>query len=135
MPQDRTQPAALDAVEVLIVEDEYYLADELRLIVEQAGGRVAGPFADAPSALAHLDRGRPACAVIDVNLGGTVSLEVADALVARAIPFMFLTGYDADALPIRFAGVERLEKPADLGAVLGKLRVLAGPPIDQAAAR
>ncbi len=120
---------------ILVVEDEFYLAFELKAAVERAGGIVAGPFADAASAIAHLVEARIDGAVVDVNLGSGISTLVADALLERTVPFLFLTGYDAAALPDRFGGVDRIEKPADLGAVMRKLRVLVGPREDQAAAR
>lgn len=120
---------------ILVVEDEFYLAFELKAAVERAGGIVAGPFADAASAIAHLVEARIDGAVVDVNLGNGISTLVADALIERAVPFLFLTGYDAAALPDRFGGVERIEKPADLCAVMRKLRVLVGPGEGQAAAR
>lgn len=127
--------AFLSGTEVLVVEDEFYLAFELKTVIEGAGGYVAGPFADAPSAIARLDDRPPDCAVVDVNLGHGMSYAAADALTERSIPFLFLTGYDAAALPVRFHGVDRVEKPAELDTVLRKLRVLAGPQGDQAAAR
>ena len=114
-------------IEVLVVEDEYHLAFELKSLVENAGGRVAGPFADAAEAISHLGRHRPDCGIIDVNLANGVSFVAADALVDHAVPFLFLTGYDATALPDRFAGIDRVEKPADLGRVLRKLAVLGAP--------
>lgn len=123
----RNDRAPLSGIEVLVVEDEYYLAFELKALIEAAGGRVAGPFADAASAIDHLGRQRPDCGVVDVNLDSGISFAAADALTGHAIPFLFLTGYDAAALPDRFAGVDRVEKPADLRSVLRKLRTLAGP--------
>lgn len=120
---------------ILVVEDEFYLAFELKAAVERAGGVVAGPFADAASAIAHLAGAQIDGAVVDVNLGNGISTLVADALIGRAVPFLLLTGYDAAALPDRFGGVDRIEKPADLGAVMRKLRALVGAGGGQAATR
>ena len=38
---------------------------------------------------------------------------VADALVARGIPFVFATGYDAMRIPQRFKAISRCQKPID----------------------
>ncbi len=127
--------AALADTEILIVEDEYYLAFDLKALVEGAGGRVAGPFADAADAIAHLEGARPDCGVVDVNLASGISFDAADALAARSIPFLFLTGYDAAVLPERFRSIDRVEKPADLGVVLRKLLTLSGRGPGQAATR
>lgn len=43
---------------------------------------------------------------------------MADALRAARVPFMFLTGYDATAVPARFADVATLQKPATMRAAL-----------------
>lgn len=118
--------AALADTEILIVEDEYYLAFELKALVEGAGGRVAGPFADAADAIAHLEGARPDCGVVDVNLASGISFDAADALAARSIPFL---------LPERFRSIDRVEKPADLGVVLRKLLTLSGRGPGQAATR
>lgn len=130
-----TDAPMLAGADVLVVEDEFYLAFELKAAVEKAGGQVGGPFADASSALAHLAGARVDVALVDVNLGNGISTIVAEALIDRAIPFLFLTGYDAASLPPKFASVDRIEKPADLDAVLRKLRMLVGPRADQAATR
>jgi hypothetical protein len=41
----------------------------------------------------------------------------AETLSDRGVPFVFVTGYDGGALPIRFAGTVCCEKPVDLGKV------------------
>jgi hypothetical protein len=46
-----------------------------------------------------------------VQLDGTVSLPLADALIARGVPVILVTGYDITALPDRFANTPRLPKP------------------------
>ncbi len=120
-----TGHGVLAGTKILVVEDEYYLAFELKALIEGAGGHVAGPFAEAADAIAHLEGGRPDCGVVDVNLANGISFEAADALAAHSIPFLFLTGYDAAVLPDRFQSVDRIEKPADLGAVLRMLSALS----------
>ena len=52
--------------------------------------------------------------IVDINLGGGPSFELADSLKARGIPFLFITGYDEDVIPPEFADVERLQKPVAL---------------------
>jgi CheY-like chemotaxis protein len=52
------------------------------------------------------------CAMLDVNLGGTLSFPLADALRARGIPFVVCTAY-ADAVDVH-PGVwaaPRIDKP------------------------
>jgi DNA-binding response OmpR family regulator len=95
------------------VEDDFYLADDLRRILEDVGATVLGPAANAGNALRLIDRTPPDCTILDVNLGNGPTFETARALKARAIPFIFVTGYDAGAIPPEFADAPRLQKPSD----------------------
>lgn len=99
---------------VLVVEDDYTVADVLCQHLEDAGADVLGPVPDVAGALELLAaEGAPDGAVLDVNLGGEMVWPVADALRARGVPFLFATGYDASAIPARYAGVRRCEKPVE----------------------
>jgi hypothetical protein len=62
-------------------------------------------------ALAALEQTVLDGAILDINLGGEMAFPVADALMARGIPFIFATGYDAQVIPLRFTDVKRCEKP------------------------
>lgn len=96
---------------ILVLEDVYYLAMDVKRAIEQGGAEVVGPFPDELSALERLESEEPDCAVLDVNLGSGASFELARALNNRGIPFVFFTGYDQSAIPAEFAHVTRLEKP------------------------
>lgn len=50
-------------------------------------------------------------AMLDVNLDGKMSYEVADALAARGVPFLFSTGYDAASLEDGYRDQPVLGKP------------------------
>jgi two-component SAPR family response regulator len=50
-------------------------------------------------------------AIVDVNLGGQFVYPVADELVARGVPFVFLTGYAKTTLPERLQACPHLLKP------------------------
>jgi hypothetical protein len=51
--------------------------------------------------------------VLDVNLDGEVVYPVADAVVERGLPFVFVTGYSAEGIDRRFAQVPVLQKPIE----------------------
>jgi CheY-like chemotaxis protein len=68
---------------------------------------------DKESALAAAQQGGIDCAILDLNLDGFASYPIADELAARAIPFLFLTGYDKEAVDRRYASVPLLQKPVD----------------------
>lgn len=120
----KSRTVDLSNARVLLVEDEYYLAVELAEAIQRSGGKVNGPFATAEEGVASLAADIPDRALVDINTGGGPSFALAEALLERGVPFAFLTGYDADAIPSRFGEVERIEKPADSRIVLEALSLL-----------
>jgi hypothetical protein len=50
-------------------------------------------------------------AILDINLRGKEIFPVVDALIARRIPVVFATGYDASSVPSAYAAIPRWEKP------------------------
>ena len=100
---------------VLVVEDEYVLAEDLRQELEDQGAEVLGPVPSVEDALVLLAANpAPDTAVLDLNLGGEMVFPLADALEARAIPFVFLTGYEQWTWGEHHAGVPRLQKPVNM---------------------
>ena len=59
--------------------------------------------------------------MLDVNLRGEMAFPVDDALIERGVPFVFATGYSADALPRRYASVPRCDKPVEPDALAAAL--------------
>jgi CheY-like chemotaxis protein len=51
--------------------------------------------------------------LLDVNMAGTMVYPVGEILVARHIPFVFATAYDAVEIPANFHSVPLLTKPFD----------------------
>ena len=107
---------------ILLVEDEYMLADDVRQELEGSGATVLGPVPDVAGAMELLAANEEIDgAVLDVNLGGSPSFPIADALIGRDIPFVFSTGYDSHALPERYQLILRCEKPAPTGLISATL--------------
>ena len=102
---------------VLIVEDEALVAMELARVLTAAGAQVVGPAGSIEEALELVNRKPIDRAVLDINLGGRLVTPVAQALAARAIPFIYLTGYQepgvSDGVVVR--------KPASAELLLGAL--------------
>jgi len=85
---------------ILIAEDEPFIALDLALAIEDAGGEVVGPAASAKEALVLLEKYPVVAAILDVNLiDGDVSA-VVEYLVARDIPLILQTGV---GLPVNLA--------------------------------
>lgn len=108
---------------ILVVEDEYMLAEDLRTELEDAGAVVIGPEPSVSRAAARVaDEQRIDFAVLDVNLGGETVFPVADALQARRVPFVFATGYEEQILGDRYPGAVRCDKPVDFRDLLRALK-------------
>jgi CheY-like chemotaxis protein len=96
--------ASLQGRRVLVVEDEAAEALMLEDLLAQAGCVVIGPAGTTESALNLIEQEAVDCAVLDVKLLDGQVFPVADTLVARGVPFVFATAYEADALGARYAG-------------------------------
>src|SRR5918997_490361 len=82
------------------------------------GVRVVGPVGSVDEALALVEaEGRFDGAVLDLNLGNDRAYPVADALLARGVPFVFATGYGREVIPAAYAEVPRCEKPIEMSAL------------------
>jgi len=75
--------------------------------------------------------------VLDLNLNGQMSYQVADVLASRGVPFVFLTGYHKSSIPEAYVGFPMMQKPLDrskLGDALTQLLTPGSPsPSAQAA--
>jgi CheY-like chemotaxis protein len=115
---------------VLVVEDEYFLADDLGNTFRALGAAVAGPVGHIEDALEILrDGGIVDAAVLDVNIGAEMIFPVARELRARHVPFVFTTGYDKVIIGSEFDDVPLWEKPIDIAAIAQKLVALIGDPL------
>ena len=110
---------------ILVVEDEYYLADDLRALIGRTGADVLGPVPTADQARSLIEGAERVDAVLlDINLRGSTAYELADQLRASDVPFAFVTGYDRSVLPARFADTPTVHKPMNaekLDALLATL--------------
>jgi CheY-like chemotaxis protein len=97
---------------VLLVEDDFFIAEEMASQLEAGGAEVIGPVASVDAAIELIERTKKIDgAVVDVNLRGVMAWPVADALLRRGVRFVFATGYDSAAIPPRYAEIVRCEKP------------------------
>lgn len=97
---------------ILVAEDDYFIAQDLACALEEAGALVVGPAASLSEALELIERAEALDgAVLDLNLQGEMAYPAADALLRRAVPFVFTTGYDRGVIAARFSDVPACRKP------------------------
>jgi CheY-like chemotaxis protein len=104
-------PTAIQGCGVLIVEDEAMVAVLLEELLLELGCRVVEVAARVDTALASIAERCFDVAILDVNLEGELSYPVADELELRGIPFLFVTGYGAQAIPEKYHRHTILQKP------------------------
>jgi DNA-binding response OmpR family regulator len=96
---------------VLVVEDDYFIASDVRDSLEEMGCDVVGPYATIEEATAAMESESLDAAVLDVNLSGDAVYPLAGKLMGRRVPLLFVTGYSPEIISQKFAAVPRLTKP------------------------
>jgi DNA-binding response OmpR family regulator len=103
---------------VLVVEDDFFIAEEICTALRKRGAMVIGPAADVEHGRQLMARQTLDCAVLDVNLHGEHVFQLAGELQARGVRSIFATGYDASFLPLAFRDSVYLQKPIDIAALV-----------------
>ena len=112
---------------ILIVEDEFLIAEDLEESFTELGAVVVGPAASIDRAM-ELIAATPRLdgALVDVNLAGKLAYPVIDALEARKVPFVLMSGYEDQLLRSRYPTAQNCRKPYDFADV--KRALLAALP-------
>ena len=110
-----------EVTRIFVAEDEFlialFLEDELRA----AGYSVVGPFTNLGSATCAARRERFDVALLDINLDGEMVYPLAEELVERKAPFIFLSGYGWQNTPEKFSQVPRVAKPFDTPILISEI--------------
>ncbi|WP_062382166.1 response regulator [Pseudomonas abietaniphila] len=113
---------------ILIVDDEYLIADILSFALEDEGYMTV-TAGSGKKALEILDRERPDLIITDFMMPGMTGIEFADAVRSKefhaSTPIMLMSGaqaYLGVARPDLF--IEVLDKPFDIDTVVEKIKAL-----------
>ena len=99
---------------LLVVEDNFPVAEGLRYLLESLGCDVAGMAADVPRALELVERVPFDLVLLDIDLRGEHVEPVATAARRQGKPVIFISGYgEAYLLPAHLRELPRLEKPVE----------------------
>lgn len=109
---------------LLMVEDEFLIGMMVKNKLESLGATVSGPHARLQDGTAAMKREAFDGAVLDYNLGGTLADPLADGLIARGVPFIFITGYHREGIDRRYADIPILQKPIELDTLERTLAAL-----------
>ena len=108
----------------MVAEDEFLIAFLIEEDLRNSGYTVVGPFTRIDEAREAAAREQIDAAVLDINMNGQPAYSVADALIARQVPFLFLSGYGQSALPAPYVYRPRLAKPYDVAVLVREIRKL-----------
>ena len=120
---------------VLVVEDEPLLALDIELTLQNLGAEIAGSARTAKEALGVIGSTALDAALLDANLRGHPVDEIAAALAARNIPFVFVTGYGREGLPKAFARTGIVSKPFSQEQLIDAVTLLLDAPAARQALR
>ena len=117
---------SLKGMHVLIVEDNFVVADALRFLINAYDGSVTAMVPSVERAFEALASGPVDIAVLDINLNGTSVAPVAEHCLAHGIPFVFLTGYgNSELLPAHLHEHPRFDKPVEAERLVRALMELS----------
>ncbi|TPK76106.1 response regulator [Mesorhizobium sp. B2-4-12] len=109
----------LIGAKVLIVEDEFVVADDLARYFSGLGATILGPAQSVVQARPYAEQAD--AAVLDIDLNGTPVFPIADRLVERGVPFVFFSAHDRNVIPSRLEHAANLLKSADRRKIIAAL--------------
>lgn len=113
-----------DTWSILVVEDEVLTAMDMAQQLKSAGYTVIGPAGTIDLARKALATARPDLALLDSNVRGEKSWDLAADLMRDGVPVVFCTGYEKlDGLPEGLEACPKVTKPfvsADLLSAVGR---------------
>jgi CheY-like chemotaxis protein len=108
---------------ILVIEDEALVALQLQADLESVGHTVVGPARSVQAGLPLAKDETIDLALVDVSLGRETSAPIADELIARKVPFAFVTA-DTAVLPEHLRKMPPLSRPyvlADVRRIIARL--------------
>jgi DNA-binding response OmpR family regulator len=99
------------AKKILIVEDNYPIAESISRTIADVGFAPVGPVDTADRAITRIEQDTPDGALLDVGLREGSAVAVADVLRARKVPFVVLTAHGRETLPAELRQAPYLAKP------------------------
>jgi two-component sensor histidine kinase len=104
-------PSKLFGRRILVVEDEPLVMLDLVSALREGGAELAGTASTEAAALQIIESQMLDGALLDCNLRGKRVDQAAAALTRHQVPFLFVTGYGRESLPLAFGNAKFLGKP------------------------
>jgi CheY-like chemotaxis protein len=105
---------------ILVVDDEPLITAMMEEWLSELGHVVVGPAHNLKAAL-ELAESDVDAAIVDVSLGKDNSYPLADALIARGLPFALATGHGLDGVAPQYRNQPTLGKPFEFATFRGAI--------------
>ena len=123
LPQIDLDP--LKGKKILVLDDEWLVAEQHAQALLGAGVDVIGPFHKLEDATAALEEGAPDFAVLDYNISGTPVTSLVETLQQQSVPVLIVSGYGSELdLADKMDDLAFLAKPISPAAMLGRVAQL-----------
>ena len=106
---------------ILVVEDEMMVLLMIEDMLEDFGCETCASAATCDQAFQHLGERNFDAAILDINLNGERSDEIARSLIENGTSFMFCSGNSVDDLPAQFRKYPFLRKPFSYEGLINKI--------------
>ena len=103
--------ARLNARKILIVEDSYPVAESMSRTIADVGFVAVGPVDTADRAMRKIEQHVLDGVLLDVALRDGSAVAVANVLRQRRVPFLVVSAYAHDTLPVELRHAPYLAKP------------------------
>lgn len=113
---------SLAGLRVLVVEDEYLVAREIRRVLDGAGCAEVRLAANLSQAESQAGADDLHAVILDIKLGNEDVYPLAERLDRRGVPMLFVTGYATDAVPPHLAHLPLVQKPFQHRRLLATLQ-------------
>jgi len=108
---------------IMVVEDNFLVAESLCDILTENGCKVIGPVSRLALGLKLAADATIDGALLDINLAGEHCFPLANVLLDKGVPIVFLTGYgEGTVIPAALYGVPRLSKPFSASGIVSLIR-------------
>lgn len=113
---------------ILLLEDDALIAMDLEGELSDRGYHVFCA-AKVAQTQAFLDKVTPSFAILDMKLNAEMSFPVAERLLESGVPFVFVSGNDASALPETLRSCQIITKPVQIDVLVAEIEaaLAAGP--------
>jgi two-component SAPR family response regulator len=115
-----------DIHKILVVEDEWLIALDIQMMIEDQGHRVVGPARNVATAMGLIEDHKIDAAFLDITLGSETSFPIAERLDALAVPVTFVSAYAKEEIPRQFRDFDLLSKPVMPRVLTLQLRKMLG---------